>query len=44
MTMKQNKLPCGWLFKLPRFCAGRKCVQCQLNLEKKQTKTNKEDK
>lgn len=38
-----KQLPCRWRFKLPRFCAGRKCAECPLNLKKKQTKTNKED-
>lgn len=26
-----SKYPCGCLFKLPRFCEGRKCETCVLN-------------
>ena len=25
-----SKYPCGYLFKLPRFCEGRKCETCIL--------------
>ena len=27
----EKRLPCGWRFKLPRFCEGRKCETCVLN-------------
>ncbi len=29
-----DKLPCGWLFKLPRFCRNRKCETCILRKNK----------
>ena len=28
-----NRYPCGWSFKLPRFCEGRKCETCVLRKE-----------
>lgn len=37
-----NRLPCGWLFKLPEFCKGRKCESCPLRKDKQET--NKKDK
>jgi hypothetical protein len=24
----ERRLPCGWRFRLPRFCEGRKCSDC----------------
>ena len=27
----EKRLPCGWRFKLPRFCEGRKCETCVMN-------------
>lgn len=29
-----DKLPCGWLFRLPEFCKGRKCETCPLKKDK----------
>ena len=35
-----SRLPCGWVYPLPRFCKGRMCKNCIL-LKDKQT-NNKE--
>lgn len=29
-----NKYPCGWAYRLPRFCEGRKCETCTLRKDK----------
>lgn len=29
-----SKYPCGWSFRLPRFCEGRKCEACVLRKDK----------
>ena len=29
-----KKYPCGWVSRMPRFCAGRKCETCILRKDK----------
>lgn len=35
-----SRLPCGWAYRLPRFCEGRKCETCILRKDKQ---TNKKE-
>jgi len=39
-----DKLPCGWSYKLPRYCAGRKCETCDLRKDKQRQTSNEKEK